>query len=230
MNRSGFASLALLLTTLSSLAHVSAEVEPVLGFIQAFSPKKYTLGESQAVNIPDVNSTKSRRLLAELLSNTVNIEAGQVYQVYFTGYSCVKFSVTSSPEDLHVMLMAENNYQTFKANSYSGAYLYVAGSQCQQTFSCEKTINGLSTSETYYLVVINDYDGVFGGEDARTEVLVETCTSPSASPSSSGSPSTSPSSSGSPSTSPSTSDASTSFTSYLFRTIASVTLAVGFLR
>ena len=167
------------------------EVEHGVTYVEAFSKKKYTLGGSQAVNIPDsslnVSSTNSRRLLAEILSNTLSIEAGQVYHVYFTGYSCVKFSVTSSPEDLHVMLMKEQNYNVFAANSYSGSYLYIESSKCEQTYSCEKTIRNLSPSKTYYLVVINDYDGVFGGEDATTQVLLETCSSPTYSPSS-GSP------------------------------------------
>jgi len=152
-------------------------------YVEGFSSKTYTLGGSQAVEILDnslsVNSTDSRRSLAELFSSSVNIGAGQVYHVYFSGYSCVKFSITSSPEDLHVMLMKENNYQTFAANSYTGAYLYVQGSLCEQTYSCAKTISGLSSSTTYYLVAINDYDGLFGGQDATTQVLVETCPSSS---------------------------------------------------
>ena len=129
--------------------------------------------------------------------------------------------VTSSPEDLHVMLMAENDYLVFEANSYSGSYLYIEGSKCEQTYSCAKTIDGLSRFATYYLVVINDYDGVFGGDDATTEVLVETCSS-SPSPSSSGSSSSGSSSSGTSSTS----YAPRSFTSCIPVMLASVALAV----
>jgi len=92
----------------------------------------------------------SRRELAELFSNSVNIEAGQVYSVYFSGQSCVKFSVSSTPEDLHVMLMESLNFQTFQANDYSGSYLYIQGSQCLQTYSCSKTVSGLSSSNLLF--------------------------------------------------------------------------------
>jgi len=226
------ASLLMAFVAFTSLCVVSAEVEPTLRLVQSFSAKNYTLGGARAVNITStVGSKNSRSLLAELFSNTLNIEAGQVYAVYFTGHSCVKFSVTSSPEDLHVMLMAENNYLVFKANSYSGSYLYIEGSKCEQTYSCAKTIDGLSRFATYYLVVINDYDGVFGGDDATTEVLVETCSS-SPSPSSSGSSSSGSSSSGSSSSGSSSSGTSStsyaprSFTSCIPVMLASVALAV----
>ena len=161
--------------------HADIYNDPGVTYVKAFSSKTYTLGGSQAIKVPDnslnVNSTNSRRLLAELLSEVMSIEAGQPYVFGFSGYSCIKFSVTSSPEDLHVMLMDENSYVTLSANSYIGAYVYVKGSKCEQTYRCAKTISGLSSSKTYYLVVINDYDGLFDGEDAKTQVLVETCSS-----------------------------------------------------
>ena len=182
MKSSSLISLPFLLAAFASLTCVLAEVDHGVTYVEAFSSKTYTLGGSQAIKIPDnsldvINSTNSRRLLAELLSEAMSIEPGQPYVFGFSGYSCIKFSVTSSPEDLHVMLMDENSYVTLSANSYYGAYVSVPGSKCEQTYRCAKTISGLSSSTKYYLVVINDYDGFFGGKDATTQVLVETCSS-----------------------------------------------------
>lgn len=220
MKVSTLASLATIFAFLSlNCVLVVANDDEGVTYVEAFSAKKYSLGSADAVKTPgnsaNLTSTISRRLLASVFANELKIGAGQVYHVYFTGYSCVKLSVTSSPEDLHVMLMAENNYATFAANDYSGAFLYVEGSKCEQTYKCQKTVNGLSQSKTYYLVIINDYDGLFGGDDAKTEVSVETCSSPQ----SSNSPSPS-----SNSPSPRTSDAPSSLTWYISWMVASIML------
>lgn len=151
--------------------------------VEAFSSSTHVPIGSYAVDssesyLNNANLTNStRRTLAQLASDTMTIQPGQLYYASFSGRSCIKFSVTSSNEDLLVVLMREASYRAFEANGFTGSYLYIQGSQCEQTYSCTRTINGLATTETYYLLAINDYDGFFGGDDARAQVLLETCPS-----------------------------------------------------
>ena len=174
MNPFKLAYLPALLAIVANLAFVGAESD--LSYAEGFSKTTHTLVDSQEVTIPEnANSTHSRRLLAELLRSTVKVEPSQMYRTYFKGYSCVKYSVTSTGEDVHVMLMRKSSYLAFEGNSFSGSYTYVQGSMCEQTYECKKTINGILTSETYYLVAMNDYDGLFGGNDAVISLLLETC-------------------------------------------------------
>jgi hypothetical protein len=139
------------------------------------SLKSYMRPEAMDIN---------RRLLAQLYSSTVNIGPNQWFAVGpITGYSCIKFSVSASDEDHEkVMLMEKYDYDLYKANGYSGSSYYISGSRCQQSYTCSKTVS-LSSSKTYYLLIHNDYDGIFGGDDATTTITVDSCSSPSPSPS-----------------------------------------------
>lgn len=148
-------------------------------------PKKSDFSEEVILNgvaheFDSEDDVTSRRELAEIVSDALTIKGDQKYFVRFSGQSCVKFSVTSSPEDLEVvMMMTSSSFLAYQSNLFLGAYSYVLGSRCLQTNSCSKTVDGLARSESYYLLLKNDYDGVLGGDDAQVRVSISTCSSTS---------------------------------------------------
>lgn len=131
-----------------------------------------------------------RRLLASLVDRSMTLTGGQSYTAKFSGYTCVHFKVTATGDDLTIVnIMTDSGYQTLYANSFSGYYTYIAGSECTTTYSCEKTVSGLSAYTTYRLVIYNNNDG-FGSSTVKVEM--DDCTSspppPSPPPSTSNAP------------------------------------------
>ena len=135
-----------------------------------------------------------RRLLASLVDTSFTLSGGSVYTATIQGYTCINFKVTAAAypgDDLTIVnVMTNSNYQTLYSNSFSGTYYYIVGSECTVTRTCEKTVSGLSSSETYKLVVYNNADG-YGS--ATVDVEMDDCASspPPPPPSSSSSPSSS---------------------------------------
>ena len=168
-----------------AVAEAGSSSSSIVQEVPGYSAETSVLAGSDVVNLTSgVNhtSTHSRHLLAKIFSGAYAIKPGNSYRVSFTGHTCVDFSVTSSPEDLTVvMLMREISFEAFKRNQFKGAYLYVEGSKCEVTFKCEKTIKGLSKTETYVLLMMNGKEGFFGGPETATTVLMNTC--PSTNPS-----------------------------------------------
>lgn len=119
-----------------------------------------------------------RRLLASLVDTSFTLSGGSVYTATIQGYTCINFKVTAAAypgDDLTIVnVMKNSNYQTLYSNSFSGSYYYVEGSECTVTRSCEKTVSGLSSSETYKLVVYNNNDG-YGS--ATVDVEIDDCAS-----------------------------------------------------
>ena len=129
-----------------------------------------------------------RRLLASLVDTSFTLTGGQVYTATITGYTCVHFKVTATGDDLTIVnIMTNSNYQTLYANSFSGTYYTVVGSECRNTRSCEKTVSGLSAYTTYKLVIYNNNDG-WGSSyvDVEMDDCASTSPPPSPPPSTSG--------------------------------------------
>jgi len=192
----------LLLFTSSFLFYtVNANVTKVEGFLTPKLNKKTAVGKAvgflNATHFSGEISHKGlhglpgrRRLLKDLADTSFSLDGGQYYTSTFYGYDCVNFKVTSSGHDVLVNIMEKDNFDVFESNSFTGTYLYIQGTQCQQTYSCSKTRDGLSKSDTYVLLVYNDYEGLSGGDAATVTVKMDDCSSSSLG-GSSGSPSSS---------------------------------------
>jgi len=114
----------------------------------------------------------SRRLLASLYDTSFTLSGGSTRTFTISGETCVNFKVTAYGDVLDtVNIMTNSNYQTWGANSY----FYVTGSECSSpTRSCEKTVNSLSSYETYKLVIYQDNDG---SGSATVDVEIDSCDS-----------------------------------------------------
>lgn len=179
------------------LAKKSERITPqkISGLKEARVPKEAIL-DNLSDEFDSKDDAMSRRELGDIISDTVNIKPGGRYYTDISGRSCVKFSVTSTPEDLRMGLMDGTSFYFYQTSDYDAQLLtFVQGSQCLGAYTCIRTISGLNPFKRYYLVLLNDYDGASGGDDARADVSISTCPSPSPSPSPSTSPSPLPSTS-----------------------------------
>jgi len=169
MKRSLFSTfLTLAVLTILTFGQVCAEED--VKSVRAFFPvsrSRESRGTGEVVSATNQDAKNStRRELAALYSETRSIAPRNYENFGIRDRTCVKYSVTSTGENVTVVLMSGFEFNAWFDGNFNfplRSDQYSPGSMCPESYSCIKEMNGLNPSYQYDVVVYNDYDTRPGG-------------------------------------------------------------------